>query len=117
VTKGIRRAILRWLCTERVMTKSIRRGDKVRAKTAAGVKMGKQPVNGSENQQRHVTGVLITGTVLKTRNITIDYDKWGNIYEGLGKVPFKEVYVKTDDGLEGWVGAGAVKKSCKSKAP
>jgi hypothetical protein len=77
------------------------------AKTAAGVEMAKQPVNGSKNQWRAVTGVLITGTVIKTRNITM----------GAGKIPFQEVYVKADNGLEGWVGAGALKKSCKSKGP
>ncbi len=90
----------------------IRPGTKVRSKTPAGVEMGAVSVNGDQHQKRTVTGVFKRGVVLKTRTIVIDYDRWASTdappYLGLGKVPYRDCYVRGKNGVEGWVGVGAL---------
>ena len=84
-------------------------GSKVTPITKAGLWLADSPVDGTVDQNRFATIVFTgVGEVIGSCTITIDYDTWGEDYEGVGKVRYTDYLIKCDNGI-GW--GGGVKRA------
>jgi len=88
----------------------IKIGSKVMPVTPEGLCLSSTPYT-DKYEDIYETSCVLTGVgvVLERRSIIIDYDKWPDMYIGLGKGEYISFLVKCKDGV-GWAGAGALRK-------